>query len=368
MSDDSTRDDLMSNKTIAGGIFFAGWIVLLGLALFALAGPLSKKVMPPVSPQEYFKVPLTDGASSKGSHQPKTQYELLYSSDKSRFDPNDPPKSFQLTDSQKKDLEKWGFDDSVAEDGTAGQGLFGSCFCEHSPAVRAIFEKGFIVQGWNTWSALGFSVVGLVILGFLAFGDPPAQQNRMTRDYFYSLFYSGLTIFLGPASMMFHVGLRNWGGWSDSLSIHIWFGFVLLYNVYRLRDSQSKGWFTLTYIGGALVIGALCVPGALTFLRLPFDIGIGVAALVLQCFVAGSSRVQSTNWSWSLDRWWDPGGRWWFLGAGIVFFWSCFVWIMSFTKNPWCSPEGFQGHAVWHVSAALAGGCLYKYFRHEGET
>ena len=56
----------------------------------------------------------------------------------------------------------------------------------------------------------------------------------MSITYVFSLCYAFMTIFLGPASMMLHVGLRNWGGWFDSLSLFVWFGFVASYGLYRL--------------------------------------------------------------------------------------------------------------------------------------
>ncbi len=47
--------------------------------------------------------------------------------------------------------------------------------------------------------------------------------------------------------------------------------------------------------------------------------------------------------------------------AGSVFGGGLVVWASSRTGGPWCDPESLlQGHAVWHVAAAVAVGLLYR--------
>jgi hypothetical protein len=305
-----------------------------------------------------------------------SQYKQLFPIAESKYDANRPPAGFALNATQIRNLQDSGYESCVGTDGTTAQNGGPACFCEQSPVVRAVFDDSrSIIQPWNTWSALAFSLVGLVILGSLVWqwypGNAPGQDNLMTNNYFYAMFYAYLVIFLGPASMAFHIGMRNIGGWADSFSIHLLFGFTLVYNIVRLwmRDWEYQRLLFLAWFGGSTVIVEfICSPWILPGARLPFDIGIGIASLGLQLFIF------IRQWS----AWWrsdvtalrgriPPGGGWWFIAATIAFGLAFLVWVLSWTQKPLCFPEGFQGHAVWHVLSGLAGGFLYLYFRQEGE-
>ena len=49
------------------------------------------------------------------------------------------------------------------------------------------------------------------------------------------------------------------------------------------------------------------------------------------------------------------------VAAGAVFGAGLVVWALSRTGGPWCYPASLlQGHALWHVLAAVAVGLLYR--------
>ena len=252
-----------------------------------------------------------------------------------------------------------------------------------------MFDGGFAVQPWNTLSTLSLSIAGLIILGFLVFTDPPSQTNFMSVTYVFALCYAGMTIILGPFSMRLHLGLRNWGGWFDSLSLFVWFGFVACYGLYRLivaitgtTPDQTPAW-TYTFFGAGWAV-AIFIPAYLTrpggggdattwYLILGGLALLGELALWvlngLNVTTAPATRWASSGGaSWYSNLPWDTGGRTWFLAGGATFFLALTIWLLSFTRRPLCAPQGLQGHAIFHTLSAFAAAFLYKYYRHEGEA
>jgi hypothetical protein len=368
----------------ASGWFFLGIVWFLLWVAIAMWAPWSSKVTPSQTAKTFFS---------------SAQYEILYPPPgKPKFDPQNPSPKFALTDPQKKQLTKWGFNDCVQTDGTAAQatGLFdGVCFCENAPAVRAVFDKGFAVQPSNTLSTFSLSLVGLTILAFLVFSDPPSESNFMSVTYFFALCYAAMTIILGPFSMMLHLGLRDWGGWFDSLSLFIWFGFVACYSFFRFIVSctgntpeSCPSWPRYVFLG--FWVAFIVVPAGLTtpggvmdatwwYLILGGLALLGELLLWIRNLAIGDStnyvRSPATSWApagaagWWSNLPWDTGGRTWFLAGGLTFALALAIWLLSFTRKPLCAPDSwFQGHAIFHTLSAIAAGFLYKYYRHEGEA
>lgn len=366
----------------ASGWFFLGWLWFIGWTAVAFLAPWSAKITPSKSAKNFFS---------------SAQYDLLYPKPgKPKFNAQKPNPAFKVTDAQEMELKNWGFNDCVAKDGTASQDtsfLSGSCFCENAPAVKAIFDDGFAVQPANTLSTLTLSAVGLLILGFLVFADPPDRSNFMTATYFFALCYAGMTIILGPFSMMLHLGLHSWGGWFDSLSLYVWFGFVAAYGTFRFVVSctgtapeNCPPWANYAFLGGWILL--IVVPGALTvpdgvMEATGWYLGLGILALAGEGAIAirnaivgrdSPSRAPATNWSGSGEHWWsnlpwDTGGKTWFLAGGITFLLALTIWVSSFTQHFACLPDSaLQGHAIFHSLSAVAAGFLYKYYRHEGEA
>jgi hypothetical protein len=215
----------------------------------------------------------------------------------------------------------------------------------------------------------------------------------MTVSYFFALTYAGMTIILGPFSMMLHLGLHSWGGWFDSLSLFIWFGFVAAYAIFRLivsctgtAPAHCPSWANYFFLGGWLIL--ILVPAVLTLPGGPskptwWYLGLGglalagEAALAIRNRILGTNspdRAPATNWSGSGQYWWsnlpwDTGGSTWFVAGSITFLLALAIWVSSFTRHFLCFPDSaFQGHAIFHGLSAVAAGFLYKYYRHESEA
>jgi hypothetical protein len=235
------------------------------------------------------------------------------------------------------------------------------CYCEGiNPGnfrASAVFRHpGLIAQPAGFWSALSFVGVGLLILWWMGWERSTERSaphdNALTRSRALQVVFGALAAFVGLGTMLFHASLKGWGGWIDSMSMNAFMGFVLFYNL--RRRFSLPAWLTGT--GYGLVIVAL---GLLTALDSDnatlYFAGLGGLTLVSQVLVYWSPDVHTAASGW-----------WWFFAATMSFLIGFVVWRLSWTGAPLCDPRSFaQGHAVWHLHAAAALGCLYMYFRAE---
>jgi hypothetical protein len=378
---------MQAMDTTRAWLWFCGGIGLL-LVLIGLAiGVVGKTPRPPEAARTFFT---------------KDQYAILFpGAGLPQFDPQHPnpklvlsrPQKGEKTLSQTEQLTKWGFNDCVQTDGLTDQQtgpLDGACFCENAPAVKAIFAGNGAVQPQNTYSTFFLSMVGLVILGLLVFRNPPPQQNFMTVMYFFALCYAYMTIALGPLSMALHFGLSSVGGWFDSLSLYVWFSFVMCYGWFRFfmaaggtQPYEDFPWWGKAVFGGVWFV-AILVPAIMTYPGVNGPISSDIWYLILGGLALGSELAlllgnlihflatdDRTPWAPAVLRFdWPPSNRgsWWFLWGVIAFALALTIWALSFTQKPLCAPHAIQGHAIFHTLSAVAAGCLYFYYRHEGEA
>jgi drug/metabolite transporter (DMT)-like permease len=222
-----------------------------------------------------------------------------------------------------------------------------TCFCEKA-------GDGWIAQPANTWSNLGFVVVGLAIAAAADRGRLlRSPANPVTRTRFFPGVFAVVTALLGPGSMFLHGSLTRGGGTIDVASMYLFASLLLAYAAQRLFR-LSRGAF-------AGIFGALA--GTLILLqatvRLPVELTFG---LLLAGFALGELSVSRVRRELRIDR------RFLLLAAGL--FGAAFaLWVPSLSGGPLCNPESLlQGHAAWHVLCALAAGSLFLYFASEREA
>jgi hypothetical protein len=370
---------MQSMDTTRAWLWFGGGIVFFLVSIGLALGVLGNTPRPPEQAHKFFT---------------NSQYAILFPGPgKPKFDPQHPNPNFSLSKTQTDQLKKWGFNDCVQNDGLSTQPtgfLEGSCYCENAPAIKAIFERSSAVQPQNTLSTFPLSMMGLVILGLLVFRDPPQPQNFMTVTYFFALCYAFMTILLGPLSMALHFGLSDFGGWCDSLSLYIWFSFVAVYGWFRffvaVSGNQPNEGFPNWWCYVFLLFWAafLFIPAIMTFPGVKAPITSDIWYLILGgCALTGEIALYLGNliyfavtqkaqpWAPAvLGLGWPPSNRgsWWFVGGVIAFGTAFTFWVLSFTRKPLCGPLPIQGHAIFHTLSAVAAGCLYVYYRHEGEA
>ncbi len=223
-----------------------------------------------------------------------------------------------------------------------------TCFCE-------AFHEGPVKQPANTWSNLGFVLVGLAIAAQRD-ADRRKPDARLegrplaSSDYPVTLL-ALVTGLLGPGSMALHASMTWWGGRLDVGSMYLWASFPLAYSLGRaLRWSPLD--FTLAYLAlASVLVASLFSPPAWS------DAVFGV-------LVAGIGGAQL------LVRLRRPDLRYdarWLAAAGLCFGLAFALWLPSRrSTGALCAPDSWlQGHAAWHLLCGTATGCMYLHLRSE---
>jgi len=202
------------------------------------------------------------------------------------------------------------------------------CYCE------AFREEGFATQPANTVSNLGFALVGLIILAGIA-GRRADEPLAVT--------YGLVAVGLGVGSALFHGTITDWGGWADLVSMYLFICFYVAVNL-----GERYGWGvgrTLGVFGG--------VSAGLAAIQVPLDQGAG--KFIFGGLIGGGLVTEVAV----KDR-----DRRWLTAGVVVFVLSFVVWNLSRTDGAWCNPESLlQGHALWHLGAAVTVALLYVYQR-----
>ncbi len=221
-------------------------------------------------------------------------------------------------------------------------GTTATSFCE-------TLRSGPIKQPANTWSNLGFLIVGLWIGAFAARRGVEASANPMRGTVLYPMLYASVATLLGPGSMAMHASTTTWGARLDVFSMYLWISFTIAYGFVRLCDINVQS-FAVGFVLLAATLGVslfLPISGSLVF-------GVGVVAY---------AGIELVLWRQRKHR---TGDRRWLAGAATAFLIAFCIWVPSHTGGALCAPDSLlQGHAIWHILDAVAVGCLYVFYRSE---
>jgi hypothetical protein len=212
--------------------------------------------------------------------------------------------------------------------GIGGRGLvrarLGDTDCE-------AFRSGVVGQPVNSLSSLAFLVVGGALVGW-ARQRPPGQRLLPTV-------FGGTIIANFVGGVLYHGPAWTGSGWIHDLALLAPMVFIVLYDVSTIRPLPARGVLVL----GAVVLGVL-------------GIGIAIAAryaivanAVLAALIIGTELVAAPPryaYRRSRQAYAVAIGS---LGLGLLFN------LLGRTGGALCSPDSpFQGHALWHVFAAIA--------------
>jgi hypothetical protein len=218
------------------------------------------------------------------------------------------------------------------------------CHCE-------TIRPGRIKQPINTWSNLAFVLVGLLVLlhagGAIEFAGE--GKNPMTMTAFYPISYGLLVISLGLGSMFFHASVRKWGSIIDNLAMYWFLTFVVLYDLFRLFGTGNLGVFLLIFLFANIALGVarLLNEGSEKYVFPILFLWVIAIELLIPSGVFNVAGVHREFVPW--------------LRAELIFFVVAFLfWILFRSRSRLCKPDSwFQGHAVWQILSAIAGGFLY---------
>lgn len=212
------------------------------------------------------------------------------------------------------------------------------------PNVMWCEEKicSLIVTPFNTWTNLGYLLLSLWT--HLKVRNHP---NTLFRFYGQALFWVGLTSFIYHASINFFSQIFDFFG------MYLFCFLLIMLNLDRVgrwpkgKAGLKRFWTWVTGLTAFTTI-ALWINGK-------FPIQIFVFALILAILFTESRAPAPTS---------SPKRGWVWLAAGLMVVAITFS-ILDATRTV-CDPTNhwFQGHGMWHLTAALALLAAFQHYRH----
>jgi hypothetical protein len=222
----------------------------------------------------------------------------------------------------------------------------GHCFNE-------LERTGSIAQPSNTWSNLGFVIVGLLhatgILGSSA-GTGGASRAPLLEPWARAG-YGLLVAALGWTSMFFHASITLAGEFVDMYSMILFTSFVVCLNLGR-TTAASRGLIAFLYVAANAIFAAAMLVHVNTSLFL--FIGLSFGILLSDAYARRKLALQF------------EGG--WLLAAVGCCLASFGIWILDAKHLLGSSESWFQGHAVWHLGQSLTCALLFQHYARERAT
>lgn len=216
-----------------------------------------------------------------------------------------------------------------------------NCFCE-------AIHPGTVAQPANTWSSFGFVLVGLLVMRQSGEDVRVRKQNLLTSQRAYPLLYGAALIITGLGSAFYHASLTFVGQCFDVMGMYFIASFIMLYNIARFKSFPGRNF----------VIAYLLINAALAFLLVAYPalrryvFGAIILATLWPEYRLRQTRTLVINNFFLKAAW----------GTLIL---ALVIWTLDLTKML-CNPTSWlQGHALWHLLGALAGGFVYLYYRSE---
>jgi len=212
------------------------------------------------------------------------------------------------------------------------------CFCEAISASLPIRQMS------NTWSSLGYVVVGCLILSLTS----QALPNRRRLSGFYTGIFGLSAIVIGVGSAFFHASLSFVGQFFDVFGMYLLTTFMLVYAWERLAN-WSSGVTILMFTG--IVSGLSAILIILPDTRRYVFAIVLVLALMCEFLLQSLKKIKVQT-------------HWLYIGL-ITFAIAYLIWILD-NSHILCAPQYWiQGHALWHLLGAGAVGFLYRYYGSE---
>lgn len=198
----------------------------------------------------------------------------------------------------------------------------------------------WITQPANTWSNLGYILIGLWLI----------SRNRLRKSPLVKLI-GVAAVLIGVASFAYHASFTFPGQVVDLASMFLFSSLLVVLNLRRI------GWTRQHHLGGVLVgLNVVSVVLLLVLRKVGIFLfgGQVLLALYLEWRVRFTGRavreVERPDWA--------------LVGAAVAFVVSYVFWALDYFRIA-CAPHEhvWQGHAAWHVVNASCFGFLYHYYR-----
>ena len=225
-------------------------------------------------------------------------------------------------------------------------------FCESNRMEQLIRQPS------NTWSNLGYLLVGLfaLTLGVQDFKQTGRKQsdNFLVRYPIFSILFGVSSLYLFMGSFLYHASLTSYFQKLDQTGLYSVIVMILSFNLYKIFPLiRIKGEWKSSH---AMMVAFAMGLNYLIFTRLwKIDINILFPTLILIIFITSvyyllfiNREHYFTNYLWA---------------ALFILVLAGIIWILDRT-NVVCSPDSMlQGHALWHLLTAASILFIYLYYR-----
>lgn len=215
-----------------------------------------------------------------------------------------------------------------------------------------------IRQPSNTWSNLGYFLVGLfaLTLGVQDFKKEGRKEsdNFLVRYPIFSVMFGLSMVYLFFGSFLYHASLTSYFQKLDQTGLYSVIVMIITFNLYKIFPLvRIKGQWKSSH---ALMVAFAVGFNYLIFTRLWLvNINLLFPTLVLVVFLTSiyyllfvNREHYFTNYMWA---------------AFAILLLAGIIWILDRT-NTVCSPQSiFQGHALWHILTAASVFFIYLYYR-----
>lgn len=215
-----------------------------------------------------------------------------------------------------------------------------------------------IRQPSNTWSNLGFFLVGLFTLTLgiqdLKYSERKESDNFLVRYPIFSIMFGLSAIYVFIGSFFYHASLTSFFQKMDQAGMYSLIIMVITFNIYKIFPLiRIKGEWRSSH--ALLMAFAMGMNYLILTTMVKFNINVLFPALVIVAFLTSvyyllfvSREHYFTKYLWA---------------SFVILVLSAIIWILDRT-NSVCSPESiFQGHALWHIMNAASILFIYMYYR-----
>lgn len=208
-----------------------------------------------------------------------------------------------------------------------------------APATLEFCESllnGWVRQPANTWSNIGFVIVGLLL------------WRRTPSDKPWLRIFAIGSLLVGITSAAFHLSMTFVGQFFDVASMFITAGMLVAMNLMRMKMIRPDQIYKVLWAMQLIAMAFMFV----------FQGGVGESIFALQVTFIVLSEV----YLWWKNRPSPRKYRWW-MAAVVADAIAVAVWLLDIRKI-WCEPDNhwFNGHVVWHLMNAVVVWCLYRFY------
>ena len=225
-------------------------------------------------------------------------------------------------------------------------------FCEANRMDEAIRQPS------NTWSNLGYLIVGLFALT-LAVHDYKNKDRRSSGNFlvmypFFSVMYGVSCLYLFVGSFMYHASLTLLFQKLDQTGLYSVICMILILNIYKINPYlYHKGeWKSTQWLAKLMII----ILNIAFFKWLwKFEINVLVPVMVIITIATSVYYIRKvSNTAYFVN---------YMYAAFFILFGAGSIWMLD-REGVVCNPQGMlQGHAIWHILTAVSMFFIYLYYR-----